>query len=556
MEATSHDRGALAAHAVVSAAVVATFARAVPYPLVLGWDDGRFIADNPLVREPSLESLWEIVSRPHFEAYHPLHLLSYWLDVPWTGAAGPALHTTNAVLWVAAANLLLLALRRLDLSAGPAAIATLACMLHPVQVEAVCWATGRKDALAMLFAAGALALHLRDAGCGGRAAWGARACFVAGALSKTTVLPLPGVMVLADVCLGRARPRDALRRQWPSLLLAAGLAIVVVITWREHSMVRANAGGVAEAPARVAATLWHQTATALWPAHTSPMYSTRAVADPGPAAWLLATACLVGVGVAIRRRARWVGLSLGTFLLLLVPVSNAVPMYFPFQDRYLSLPLLGLAIGLGAALDASHRRAAIAAGAILVAALAARTVQYEGAWQSEARLWGHAASTQPDAFYAWIKLGETRRDANDLYGAIRAYRRAVEVEPSLRLGHSALLLAVALRDEALGHLTPSRAQAYAREFHAAMDDAPRLRKLASLMLTSGHLRALELPLARSLQLSPVDDETLERAAATQFAAGHGSVGAFYLRQMATPTQRPELRARKARAEEAQARSPL
>src|SRR6185295_1605600 len=110
-------------------------------------------------------------------------------------------------------------------------------------------------------------------------------------------------------------------------------------------------------------------------------------------------ALLLLIAMCWRSRAQRALFGLSAFVVLMLPVCNAIPMYFPFQDRYLSLPLLGLAIVLGAAVDAAALRglAAIALplASAAVIALALRTVQYQGVWQSETRLWGHAARTQP-----------------------------------------------------------------------------------------------------------------------------------------------------------------
>jgi hypothetical protein len=76
------------------------------------------------------------------------------------------------------------------------------------------------------------------------------------------------------------------------------------------------------------------------------------------------------------------------------------------------------------------------------------------------------------------------------------------------------------------------------------------------MLQSGHLRALELPMRRALELQPVADAALERAAEVHFAAGRGSVGLFYLQRMKRPTERADLQALAARARARQADSPL
>ena len=121
-------------------AAVLTFARGVPRALMESWDDQRFLVEFEPVQAISLDNLVAIWSEPHFEAYHPLHLMAYWLDVPFAGPNGPVIHAVNLALFAGA----LLLVRRVLLGWGlgrlPALLATLAYGLHPVQVEAVTWA--------------------------------------------------------------------------------------------------------------------------------------------------------------------------------------------------------------------------------------------------------------------------------------------------------------------------------------------------------------------------------------------------------------------------------
>jgi hypothetical protein len=523
------------------AALLIAFGAAVPHPLQLSWDDARFIADNPLVQRISSENLRAIFGGVHLEAYHPLHLLSYWLDVPWAGANGPVLHAVSLMLWLGAAQLLLSALGALGLSPGAALVGTLCCTLHPVQVEAVSWASGRKDVLALGFVAASLLAHLRSERAWDRAAWLSRLAFGCAVLSKTTALPLPLWLLACDVALRGRTPRRALVQQLPSLLLAAALALLVVGVWRDHAMLRdATAAPTA---LRLLNTLHHQLATALWPAANAPMYSTAAVGVWRAGHLLLPGALLMALAlVVVKRRAR-PALALLGFVIFIAPVANLVPMYFPFQDRYLSLPLLPVGFGVGALWDwASARRQALlqALFALAVVGLGARTLQYSAAWSSEVRLWGHAASTQRDSFYAWLKLGEVRRDAGDLPGAARAVRGAIGVEPGRKLGHSLLFELAALHDEKWRKLTPSRARAYAEAYYAALDDPEALRVLGATLLRGGYLHALELPMAHALALQPFPDDALEKAARTHLREGRPSVARFYLRQMRVKSRDPAL----------------
>ncbi len=537
------------AHALVTAAVLATFARALPYPLQARWDDGRFILDNALVREPSWRAFFEIVSKPQLEAYHPLHLLSYWLDVPWLHGATPqtfalVTHGVQLAIFALAANVLLRLMLALGLALPFATLATLACALHPIQVEVVSWASGRKDALALLFVAAAWLAHLRSS------AWASRALYLCAALSKTTALPLPLALVISDVLLARKPLRAAIAQQAPALAIGAALGAGVLTIWSDSAMVRTTEGSIAAAPLRLVSTLGHQLSSALFPHALSPLYATSGLTTPGAGAWLVSLA-FVAVCIALARngsgpRRELCGLLV--FGVMLTPVSNLVPMYFPFQDRYLSLPLVGLSFGVFAGVErlimrsTRARTMGLTVACACVAALAWRSIQYQGEWQSELRLWGHAAHAQPTAYYAWMKLGELRRENGQLAGAEQAYERALALEPSRKLSHAALLQARALRDETKLPSTPSRAERYAAAYFAALDDAPTLRQLAGQMLATGHLRALELPLARALELAPLPDAALERAARVQLEHGRLNLARVYLLHMRNPPHDPQLKA--------------
>ncbi|HKP64384.1 MAG TPA: hypothetical protein VJV78_46925 [Polyangiales bacterium] len=532
------------ARGLIALAAIAVFGRALPYPLQRSWDDGRFILDNTAVREPSLRALGQIFGEQHFEAYHPLHLLGYWLDVPWFGPVPWVLHAVSLALWIGALWLLYGALRALALAPWAAVLGTLACGLHPVQVEAVSWATGRKDVLALLFASASLWLHLRARSSWDGSAWASRVAYALALLSKTTALPLPLVMITLDVLTGRARPWRALLAQLPNLLLAAAASVGVLLIWRDHTMLRTTLGGPELAPLRFVQTLGHQLCTAFWPAHTAPMYSTESVVrlDAGNIAAVVAwlAACVF----SWRSGARLVAAGLIAFGLLMLPVSNLVPMYFPLQDRYLSLPLAGLGLALAAEcqrVSAKHQRAALLFVGALIACLGLRTVQYAGVWRDEASLWGHAASTQPDAEYAWLKLGEVRRESGELEAAIAAYQAAVQTAPLRKLARAALFEAVALRDERIAGISPSQARALAQRFYEQMDSGSGLQELAAYLLQRGYVRSLELPLQIVLAREPLPDDALQKIALAQLKQGRGSLARFYAANMKKPSEDPALR---------------
>jgi tetratricopeptide (TPR) repeat protein len=525
----------------IALATIAVFARSVPYPFQRSWDDGRFILDNQDVLHPSVDALGRFFSEPRFEAFHPLHLLAYWLDVPWSNATPWVVHATSLGLWVIGLWFLYAALRALAITPWVAVLGTLACGLHPVQVEAVVWATGRKDVLALLFASASLWSHLRAASAWDRFAWLSRVCYVLALLSKTTALPLPLVIIAIDLARGVAS-RRAVLRQLPSFAIAIAAGVAVIVIWRENVMVRTTVGGASLAPLRVVQTLGHQLLTAVWPSHTSPMYATQRVIEIEPSAFIAVGTWIMACVAAWRTRARLVLAGLVGFGFLMLPVSNLVPMYFTLQDRYLSLPLASLALAFAAFVDSAgvHRKNAALVATAIIAVLGLRTMQYAGVWESETRLWGHAASTQPDADYAWLKLGEVRREAGELEGAIAAYQTAIHVAPLRRLAHAALFESVARRDERIAGISPSNARALAQRYYEQVESQQGLQELASYLLQRGYTRTVELPLQVIIARDKIPDDALQKIARAQLKQGRRSVARFYAASMQRKTEDPEL----------------
>lgn len=508
-------------HALLSLLLIVTFARGLFTPLQASWDDGRFVINNPRVQDVTWGNLVANLSQVQLEAYHPLHLLSYWLDVPWFGANALAIHITSLLLWLLAGACVLTAFRELGIARMPAWFGAALCMIHPIQVEAVTWATGRKDVLALLFSAAAITWHMRSKTTFDTAAWCSRGLFLLAALSKTSVATLPLFLIVLDVGLSRRSWRRAVLQQAPVLFVMLGLGLLTIVTWQASSMLSVRGDHEPGLLLRWSATISHQLSTALWPANNAPMYASHGWAEPH--ARTLVGPIVVALGVYLLRRARMPLAAAGLlgFVVLLLPASNLLPMVFPLQDRYLSLPLVSLALCVAAIGHALQTRQASTqrlsgwsiAVAACVIALGLRTFQYQGAWQSELALWQHAAATQPRAYYAWMKLGEVRRDAGDMEGSARAYQTMVSLNPEVELGHAALFHSRVLLDEKRNHLPATSPMRLAREFRNGMRDAAAMHRLGQQLVAAGYDEAAAMALDYALTLRPFPASALAANAA-------------------------------------------
>lgn len=525
---------------VLALAAVLTFAVSLSQPLMRTWDDDRFILGFDAAHAYTWDNFVSMWNAPHFQAYHPLHLLSYWIDVPWVGSNGPAIHAVSLALWC----LVLFVVRRtfiaLGLKRSAALVATLFFGLHTVQVEVVAWATGRKDILAALFSALAILSYLKSKSWKDRHSLASFVFYLCAALSKTTTLPLPGVLFLIDWILRERTFLKSLLRHVPMTLVGLFLGGVVVSIWTDATMIRAEPEGF-EHVYLVGATVAHKFMTMVAPVANSPIYP---IHRSGDFVWfeLLPFVLVPAALFAFRHKRKLLFSVLGTGVLLL-PVLNIVPVYWENQDRYVSLPLLVFAFGVGTLFELAEARkkmvARVVAGALLLL-LALRTADYQRAWKSDRALWAHATRVQPEAYYAWLKLGQVRRDHHDYAGAFEAYETAIELEPSIRVTHAVRFALLVIVDEENFDLTPSRSVEFGARFRQHADDVERLRTIASEMIEAGYRDAALYPLARSMDIEPIEDGRLARAALVQAGLGNTWLARFYVKRMSAPPTDPRL----------------
>ena len=161
--------------------------------------------------------------------------------------------------------------------------------------------------------------------------------------------------------------------------------------------------------------------------------------------WLWTGALLLLIPLYRSRRAWPEGFAgIGIFVVALAPVLGMVPFefqgYSTVADRYVYIPMLGIALAAAGLLDRirdfrwlQHRPdfpAWFGGGAILgLGALSVLTWLQVGVWRDSAALFGHAVAVVPRSGFGWQGLAHVREQAGDLPGAVPAYRRAVSIRP-------------------------------------------------------------------------------------------------------------------------------
>ncbi|NNE43917.1 MAG: tetratricopeptide repeat protein, partial [Gemmatimonadetes bacterium] len=325
--------------------------------------------------------------------------------------------------------------------------------VHPVHVESVAFVSGRTDLWMTLFALGAVSLWLpRDGVRSVPRTLLSAALFLASALSKETVLLLPGVLLAWDALAAGTAPGKWVSRNlaWVS---AWGVAVAVVMGLRSA----AGVGFGADDPSGASASLLAISATHLrlltipWPLNAA--YSAAALLLTAPV--LLGAAATVGVlasAAGMRSSARGLGRAAAVWTLaFLIPVSGLFGVSgSPAAERFLYLPSVGFCLAVGVLVDRlartsvpAARRIGLGAGAALVVLLAAGTVTRARIWESDLTLYADIARTSPDRPLAHNNLGLEYHRAGRHDEALAAFDRAIALNPTYALPHTNRGLALA-----------------------------------------------------------------------------------------------------------------
>jgi tetratricopeptide (TPR) repeat protein len=207
---------------------------------------------------------------------------------------------------------------------------------------------------------------------------------------------------------------------------------------------------------------------------------------------LLATICVAGAIAA--RYDRRLLFAFCMIVLPLVPVANLVPIYRAAADRYLYLPMAGVAIVVACLLDApwlvgreTLRQRILTGCMAVVAVLGMACIERQTVWTNSLALWDDSYRKNPGSVTTATGLGEALREAGRLTEAEQFTREAIRLSNGER-GDAWATLALIL--DVQGRTTDSAAAlAKAMELDPTLADPDA--KVKSL--------AMERPMAEDLK---------------------------------------------------------
>ena len=332
---------------VVAAVALCLYARTIGFSF-LDWDDLIFIVNNPVLAHVSFENLGRILTPGGIDGewlYVPVTYLSYFAESAiFGGPNSQSAHMINAVLHALNGMLVLRLARRLKLGLPAAIAAAILFVVHPLQVEAVAWAMGRKDLLATLACLIAIECWQRDTT---RAPWFAAVAVGVAVLAKPTAVILPAILVLMD-WHQHALTKKRLVQLLPSIV---GAVVLLIVNLRLGSGI----GGMDLS--RNAGRLWHlpwaicdflQRFLLLQPPDF--LYLPHRL-TPDTISISVYLACLVIIAtvyIAYRTNQRRFLFGILFAVITAAPIANVffASKIFITADRYTYLPLVGITIAM------------------------------------------------------------------------------------------------------------------------------------------------------------------------------------------------------------------
>jgi tetratricopeptide (TPR) repeat protein len=273
--------------------------------------------------------------------------------------------------------------------------------------------------------------------------WLAVGTFTLALLSKTSVVPLPFVLLLCAWWRRGKVDRTDLLRVLPFLALSAATGFVTVWFQAREAMAqeflqRSLAVRVARAGWACCFYLWK----ALVPVHLMTIYPQWAVDMSSPLACLPSLIVVGCLGIFWRYRQGWgrpLLFASGYFLAMLFPVLGVINMSYltvsPVADRFLYFSLIGvtaLVVAAGArmcrACQGATRGMIQIAAAVVVVLFASLTWQQNRIYKDQETLWTAALERNPEAWVAHNGLGVAFQE-RDPRGAISHFQLALRLKP-------------------------------------------------------------------------------------------------------------------------------
>jgi hypothetical protein len=363
------------------------------------WDDPEYIVNNSLIRSLSLQKLNKIITEPYFANYAPLTLLSYALDYRFWKLNPVGYHLHNLLLHLGCVTTLFFLLRQFPLPRFVVLGSIALFAIHPVNVETVSWASERKNLLATLFFFLSFHQYIQYKKTTARLNFLLSVfCFLLSLLSKASTVVAPLVFLAYDYAFTERKLLQLrLYDKLPFIVLAEIHAFFSIHAAGAHQALNSYHRGGSLLSAFASGHLFEEYLRLLLvPVNLSGFYYPRESPSFGAAAYWIPLMLCVSALTLLARLSRPLFFWFASFILLMIPVLNIVPLPIQMANRYLYVSEAGIWVLLTIAAgwawtrcrDFLVARAALAGlAASWIIWLGFQTIQFNRTWKNNELFW-------------------------------------------------------------------------------------------------------------------------------------------------------------------------
>ena len=403
-------------------------------------DDPTLIVNNPLLQTVSFGNIWQMLTSFDPELYVPLTSLSYLVDRILFQLSSFGVHLTNLLMHIANAILVGWFALKVSKRRSIALLVMIFFAVHPIQTEAVAWASARKDLLSSFFFLLSINFYLsyKD-GASKRWYLGSLAFFLCALLSKVSVAFLPIALLL--FC----------KKNWKELIPYFCLSVLFGIIALFGKGDAVGSGAMVESlliiPKSITFYLWKLTV----PTGLSLLYPQAEAITFTSLEFQFPLIFLVIISAIIFLWKKWSKAPLFWWLFFLIALTPSffashrgekyLDVYFA-SDRYVYLASIAffmisaLIVNYLAANFRKQKMVVWGLAGVIVLILSVITYGQVGLWQNSGTLYRHVLNYYPKAHIAKTGMGNYYREQKRFEDAIAAYRSSLKIQETAEAAYN------------------------------------------------------------------------------------------------------------------------
>ena len=422
--------------------VFIVYSPALQNSFLLQWDDGKYIQENPYIKDISFRGIKNIFIHSYFANYHPLTTLSYAFEYRLFKYNPIFYHAFNIILHGLNVILVYFLILKISYRKDAAFIVSVLFSIYPFQVEPVAWISQRKDLLYSFFYLSGLICYINSIFKSEKKYYSVLMYlfFLFSVLSKPTAFTFPLALLVINIYLERKPFIRMILNKIPFVLFSI---IVAIIAFSTHTVDKNLSAYISFHSLfngffySCYSFIFYLTEI-IFPFRLSALHYFPLIRNSLlPFVFYISPVFILVLCLLIYRFRRFSKIIIPGFLFFIISIIWFLKL-IPFgtvmvAERYCYLASLGIfSIEAGLILFLikkfyRFKYIIISIFILFIVFLSVKTFNRTKLWKNEITLFSDVICKYPDHFKAYVIRGNAKVSNNDLSGAMNDYNHAISL---------------------------------------------------------------------------------------------------------------------------------